>query len=360
MREYVDKIMGLIYGAIEEGSDDVVNAWHPVFCIGIQLMDWDLFTNNFLPRILKMAGLESTYVNRSAAAKMLAAAASVAARKGLLQKLLRPYKELCLDSNVGIRKLALSNLRYIIENTKPSEMESVFLHELTEQLKDPNPSIRALVFELVVRFQDSLSTESIRKDVVGFLDAEFAAGWKDVDSWPLQHCGSVAKLLLKRGLLTKERVVSISEFFDLALTSNDMQLNLISISNIAPIAEINLWLNPDSTKYAKLIHDFALGPLYHQRILGILSELVRVHYEYKKVALVRPTLLALMQNEDQTFAVSLLACFAKMMGKILAKQEGDKETVDELFHKQLLKLSLIHICRCRRYAVCRSRWSPYH
>eukprot|EP00826_Nyctotherus_ovalis_P055966 TRINITY_DN7487_c0_g1_i6.p1 TRINITY_DN7487_c0_g1~~TRINITY_DN7487_c0_g1_i6.p1 ORF type:complete len:690 (-),score=104.20 TRINITY_DN7487_c0_g1_i6:20-2089(-) len=25
-----------------------------------------------------------------------------------------------------------------------------------------------------------------------------------------------------------------------------------------------------------------------------------------------------------------------------------------------LCLSLIHICRCRRYAVCRSRWSPYH
>ena len=25
-----------------------------------------------------------------------------------------------------------------------------------------------------------------------------------------------------------------------------------------------------------------------------------------------------------------------------------------------LKLSLIHIWRCRRYAVCRSRWSPYH
>eukprot|EP00826_Nyctotherus_ovalis_P024474 TRINITY_DN18926_c0_g1_i1.p1 TRINITY_DN18926_c0_g1~~TRINITY_DN18926_c0_g1_i1.p1 ORF type:complete len:108 (+),score=34.03 TRINITY_DN18926_c0_g1_i1:102-425(+) len=25
-----------------------------------------------------------------------------------------------------------------------------------------------------------------------------------------------------------------------------------------------------------------------------------------------------------------------------------------------IQLSLIHICRCRRYAVCRSRWSPYH
>eukprot|EP00826_Nyctotherus_ovalis_P033025 TRINITY_DN2662_c0_g1_i1.p1 TRINITY_DN2662_c0_g1~~TRINITY_DN2662_c0_g1_i1.p1 ORF type:complete len:366 (-),score=40.85 TRINITY_DN2662_c0_g1_i1:22-1119(-) len=26
----------------------------------------------------------------------------------------------------------------------------------------------------------------------------------------------------------------------------------------------------------------------------------------------------------------------------------------------VILLSLIHICRCRRYAVCRSRWSPYH
>eukprot|EP00826_Nyctotherus_ovalis_P052016 TRINITY_DN6547_c0_g1_i10.p1 TRINITY_DN6547_c0_g1~~TRINITY_DN6547_c0_g1_i10.p1 ORF type:complete len:196 (-),score=27.66 TRINITY_DN6547_c0_g1_i10:16-603(-) len=28
--------------------------------------------------------------------------------------------------------------------------------------------------------------------------------------------------------------------------------------------------------------------------------------------------------------------------------------------KSIQSLSLIHICRCRRYAVCRSRWSPYH
>eukprot|EP00826_Nyctotherus_ovalis_P055660 TRINITY_DN7412_c0_g1_i4.p1 TRINITY_DN7412_c0_g1~~TRINITY_DN7412_c0_g1_i4.p1 ORF type:complete len:281 (+),score=44.18 TRINITY_DN7412_c0_g1_i4:42-845(+) len=27
---------------------------------------------------------------------------------------------------------------------------------------------------------------------------------------------------------------------------------------------------------------------------------------------------------------------------------------------RVCELSLIHICRCRRYAVCRSRWSPYH
>eukprot|EP00826_Nyctotherus_ovalis_P013205 TRINITY_DN13530_c0_g1_i4.p1 TRINITY_DN13530_c0_g1~~TRINITY_DN13530_c0_g1_i4.p1 ORF type:complete len:204 (-),score=48.09 TRINITY_DN13530_c0_g1_i4:12-623(-) len=34
------------------------------------------------------------------------------------------------------------------------------------------------------------------------------------------------------------------------------------------------------------------------------------------------------------------------------------DKVDSLSKK--LILSLIHICRCRRYAVCRSRWSPYH
>eukprot|EP00826_Nyctotherus_ovalis_P011633 TRINITY_DN13027_c0_g1_i13.p2 TRINITY_DN13027_c0_g1~~TRINITY_DN13027_c0_g1_i13.p2 ORF type:complete len:118 (+),score=14.86 TRINITY_DN13027_c0_g1_i13:125-478(+) len=26
----------------------------------------------------------------------------------------------------------------------------------------------------------------------------------------------------------------------------------------------------------------------------------------------------------------------------------------------ILYLSLIHICRCRRSTLCRSRWSPYH
>eukprot|EP00826_Nyctotherus_ovalis_P006826 TRINITY_DN11662_c0_g1_i12.p2 TRINITY_DN11662_c0_g1~~TRINITY_DN11662_c0_g1_i12.p2 ORF type:complete len:121 (-),score=13.24 TRINITY_DN11662_c0_g1_i12:31-393(-) len=37
-----------------------------------------------------------------------------------------------------------------------------------------------------------------------------------------------------------------------------------------------------------------------------------------------------------------------------------KFRIELLTEKISLKLSLIHICRCRRYAVCRSRWSPYH
>eukprot|EP00826_Nyctotherus_ovalis_P059503 TRINITY_DN8281_c0_g1_i2.p1 TRINITY_DN8281_c0_g1~~TRINITY_DN8281_c0_g1_i2.p1 ORF type:complete len:133 (-),score=15.14 TRINITY_DN8281_c0_g1_i2:23-379(-) len=35
--------------------------------------------------------------------------------------------------------------------------------------------------------------------------------------------------------------------------------------------------------------------------------------------------------------------------------------LDDIIQANPIKsLSLIHICRCRRYAVCRSRWSPYH
>eukprot|EP00826_Nyctotherus_ovalis_P021904 TRINITY_DN17151_c0_g2_i1.p1 TRINITY_DN17151_c0_g2~~TRINITY_DN17151_c0_g2_i1.p1 ORF type:complete len:409 (-),score=83.45 TRINITY_DN17151_c0_g2_i1:12-1238(-) len=38
---------------------------------------------------------------------------------------------------------------------------------------------------------------------------------------------------------------------------------------------------------------------------------------------------------------------------------NEKEFITETLRKDF-HLSLIHICRCRRYAVCRSRWSPYH
>eukprot|EP00826_Nyctotherus_ovalis_P017982 TRINITY_DN1532_c0_g2_i3.p1 TRINITY_DN1532_c0_g2~~TRINITY_DN1532_c0_g2_i3.p1 ORF type:complete len:414 (-),score=74.34 TRINITY_DN1532_c0_g2_i3:16-1158(-) len=44
-------------------------------------------------------------------------------------------------------------------------------------------------------------------------------------------------------------------------------------------------------------------------------------------------------------------------------KETKKKKMDEFVKRKNAmteKLSLIHICRCRRYAVCRSRWSPYH
>ena len=50
--------------------------------------------------------------------------------------------------------------------------------------------------------------------------------------------------------------------------------------------------------------------------------------------------------------------------EILALYDTDSLSAKNL-SKQLtsaphLYLSLIHICRCRRSTLCRSRWSPYH
>ena len=48
--------------------------------------------------------------------------------------------------------------------------------------------------------------------------------------------------------------------------------------------------------------------------------------------------------------------FAPVWCLDLKQRSGDLLTCD----RPSLRLSLIHIWRCRRYAVCRSRWSPYH
>eukprot|EP00826_Nyctotherus_ovalis_P029541 TRINITY_DN23363_c0_g1_i2.p1 TRINITY_DN23363_c0_g1~~TRINITY_DN23363_c0_g1_i2.p1 ORF type:complete len:183 (-),score=20.61 TRINITY_DN23363_c0_g1_i2:24-572(-) len=41
--------------------------------------------------------------------------------------------------------------------------------------------------------------------------------------------------------------------------------------------------------------------------------------------------------------------------------EGDIDNIfAQMQYNSMQALSLIHICRCRRYSVCRSRWSPYH
>eukprot|EP00826_Nyctotherus_ovalis_P024901 TRINITY_DN19213_c0_g1_i1.p1 TRINITY_DN19213_c0_g1~~TRINITY_DN19213_c0_g1_i1.p1 ORF type:complete len:249 (+),score=73.04 TRINITY_DN19213_c0_g1_i1:73-819(+) len=46
----------------------------------------------------------------------------------------------------------------------------------------------------------------------------------------------------------------------------------------------------------------------------------------------------------------------EMKNQILEKLKRERQVEGV----KAAKLSLIHICRCRRYAVCRSRWSPYH
>ena len=51
--------------------------------------------------------------------------------------------------------------------------------------------------------------------------------------------------------------------------------------------------------------------------------------------------------------------FTDPKGTVLASSGGILQGAS-LAQRPVYILSLIHILRCRRYAVCRSRWSPYH
>ena len=66
-------------------------------------------------------------------------------------------------------------------------------------------------------------------------------------------------------------------------------------------------------------------------------------------------------REDQFF--NYLTSWGFQKGKTLEDRTRGSEVreLSRITKKELsMNLSLIHIWRCRRYAVCRSRWSPYH
>eukprot|EP00826_Nyctotherus_ovalis_P057111 TRINITY_DN77_c0_g1_i13.p1 TRINITY_DN77_c0_g1~~TRINITY_DN77_c0_g1_i13.p1 ORF type:complete len:202 (-),score=52.60 TRINITY_DN77_c0_g1_i13:27-587(-) len=58
-----------------------------------------------------------------------------------------------------------------------------------------------------------------------------------------------------------------------------------------------------------------------------------------------------IKDEDEFFALNLkeILIIHKYLDTAVQKLNG-----------KYIKLSLIHICRCRRSTLCRSRWSPYH
>lgn len=301
-------------------------------------MTWSYFVEKFLPRLKKMAGLGSTHVTRNAASSILAAAAVIAAEKKELEKsLLHSFMQLCQDSNVIIRKTALSNLKYIIPKVEPSEVERLFFSELTEHLKDLNPWIRFIVIELFIKFHSLFSTDSLSKEVVPLLAKEFENGWKDVDNWVLLNCGSIVSFLLCRGFFTEDLYPVVTKFYETALYAKDRKLNSIAVDNIAPMIDMKLSYDPTNTKYSIVLHEFAVGPLYQEQILKILPEIVRVHFAHKKMSLVRPIVAALMQNESLGFTVELFASLSKLMPKVLAKDKEDKVNYDEKFQKQMLK-----------------------
>eukprot|EP00826_Nyctotherus_ovalis_P003043 TRINITY_DN1060_c0_g1_i1.p1 TRINITY_DN1060_c0_g1~~TRINITY_DN1060_c0_g1_i1.p1 ORF type:complete len:111 (-),score=29.01 TRINITY_DN1060_c0_g1_i1:20-352(-) len=67
---------------------------------------------------------------------------------------------------------------------------------------------------------------------------------------------------------------------------------------------------------------------------------------------------------DEEFDNALIEFLKQVIVNFIKRYANIAAGVDGTLQNTIMKyehiLSLIHICRCRRYAVCRSRWSPYH
>eukprot|EP00826_Nyctotherus_ovalis_P027457 TRINITY_DN21468_c0_g1_i1.p1 TRINITY_DN21468_c0_g1~~TRINITY_DN21468_c0_g1_i1.p1 ORF type:complete len:204 (+),score=22.21 TRINITY_DN21468_c0_g1_i1:75-686(+) len=116
--------------------------------------------------------------------------------------------------------------------------------------------------------------------------------------------------------------------------------------------------NKMEVEMKKLIGEFAHGALKNRSELKQLLNKVKAFEETNNIA--------------KKFESGI--CDIKRLQEILAhnnvsREEQSREEQKCFAYKEEVKcdscssevnLSLIHICRCRRYAVCRSRWSPYH
>ena len=299
-------------------------------------MDWKLFLDKFHPWVVNMAGLHSTYVNRIAAVNIMCAASVVSAEKKCFEKLfLRSYMELCTDPDLDIRKTALTNLKFIMQKLEPSSVEKTFSAEFADQAKDSNQWIRFIVFELIVKFHKLFSTSYLENDIIPLLTKEFSNKWTEIDNWLFKNCGSVVNFLIIRELLNKDLISNIFSFFKLAVASKEVEFNLITIKNLAPIIEMEFISNPEAQKYSKILNELAIGPLYQKAVLEIIPDVVRIHSAYKKIELVYSILSALMQNENHSFSINLISKLAKVMNKIFSEDVG-KEIIQSKFKQQIM------------------------
>eukprot|EP00826_Nyctotherus_ovalis_P033362 TRINITY_DN2698_c0_g1_i20.p1 TRINITY_DN2698_c0_g1~~TRINITY_DN2698_c0_g1_i20.p1 ORF type:complete len:403 (+),score=87.87 TRINITY_DN2698_c0_g1_i20:298-1506(+) len=114
------------------------------------------------------------------------------------------------------------------------------------------------------------------------------------------------------------------------------------------------------TLYIKTLEDF------NKQKLECNNEKVRLQHTIEELE-AKARKHAMQAEASNT--VSHKANKSKDDPEIVSKLEEAVREREEYRQKYLTKveelskvkgLSLIHICRCRRYAVCRSRWSPYH
>eukprot|EP00826_Nyctotherus_ovalis_P055342 TRINITY_DN7340_c0_g2_i2.p1 TRINITY_DN7340_c0_g2~~TRINITY_DN7340_c0_g2_i2.p1 ORF type:complete len:375 (-),score=110.73 TRINITY_DN7340_c0_g2_i2:10-1134(-) len=129
-------------------------------------------------------------------------------------------------------------------------------------------------------------------------------------------------------------------FYSILLRKRDKDLeNELNKYKLGKTEDYSLFI--DGLKSS--IEDLATRDAEEQKLKGIITEVLVHALQYSPKD--RPRVSAVVET---------MKTFDRKEGIALGYHELEKKSQEKIY------LSLIHICRCRRYAVCRSRWSPYH
>ena len=122
--------------------------WDPVFCSSIPLINWKLYTEKYLPLILKMADMNHTIVTRRAAANILASSLNESAENHLPTKnLLNAFISLCQDTDMRMRKSMLKNYHILLNVLKDRYLEAQFFSEVLINVRIVNISYEGCKYD---------------------------------------------------------------------------------------------------------------------------------------------------------------------------------------------------------------------
>lgn len=251
-----------IYQEIESFNEEHVCSWTPAFCHGIKHIELDFFSGSFLGKTLKLAGISQKGFQRIAASQIIIAATNVACEKNVLaNEILQAYFELCQDAIPSIRKSALGNLKYLLQKIEATKVESIFFAELIIELKDPNPNIRHIAFDIILEHHKLISSKNLQNEVVPFLIEEFKEDCKDIENWLLQSSGKVVTFLMERGFMQTDLIPVIHKFYDRSFFSKDQDIRKACIKNLPAIIHM-YYSNGTEVKYDIALNDLASNPIY--------------------------------------------------------------------------------------------------
>eukprot|EP00826_Nyctotherus_ovalis_P053189 TRINITY_DN6872_c0_g1_i1.p3 TRINITY_DN6872_c0_g1~~TRINITY_DN6872_c0_g1_i1.p3 ORF type:complete len:151 (-),score=34.13 TRINITY_DN6872_c0_g1_i1:13-465(-) len=149
-----------------------------------------------------------------------------------------------------------------------------------------------------------------------------------------------------KGLEEILEVVNVTEYYLQHKSSSKEYVYAIDVVVAFLVPFKTLWGNLKSKELREEVKDSFIAPMA-KKLQARFAEFNRADFEEAN-------------KMGQKF-IEIVEFYFSIAGiSTLAVKQMLSDSKNYLLSDSISDLSLIHICRCRRYAVCRSRWSPYH